>query len=131
MRQGSFPIRHASVALTALLLILLAGVAAAEELEVFTLEGEVEPAAYDDETGDVTAVAIYDGEWGVVLVSPSGKGKELLNHVGALVTATGPITELEADSEFAYEIKVSRYTIVQPGDTAEDTESDPDLDLER
>ena len=58
------------------------------------------------------------------------RGKELLNHVGALVTATGPITELDADSEFAYEIKVSRYTIEQPAEPSDDSEEEPELDPE-
>jgi hypothetical protein len=112
--------RNAPAVWIALLLILAAGATAAEDQEVFTLNGDVEPAAYDEETGDVVAVAIYDNEWGVVLIANAGKGKELLDHVGAVVTATGPIRELDSYSEFAYEITVTRYTIEQPAEPAQD-----------
>jgi hypothetical protein len=124
MNQNHGKTRHCGTLLIAILLLLL-GALAAESQEVVTLEGEIEPAEYDDESGELISVAIYDPKWGSVLVSPEGKGRELLDHVGAIVTATGTIMELSDDSGFEYVIKVSSYTIREP---EEFPEEEPDWD---
>ena len=88
-----------------------------------TLTGEIEVAEYDDD-GNATSVMVYDSEWGEVLVSKEGKGKELLNHVGAVAKVTGTIVELDDDSGYSYAIQVTGYTIEEPAEP----EDDPDLD---
>jgi hypothetical protein len=107
-------------------LVLFLGSFAAASAEVVTLNGEVDPAAYDEETGNLVSVAIFDSEWGSVLVSPGGKGAELLGHVGAVVTVTGTIEELGEDSDYEYAIKVTSYTIDESAEPEEEPEDDPE-----
>ena len=106
--------------------LLFVGIGTAGELETVTITGEIEAAYYDDD-GNVTQVAIYDGEWGSVLVLKSGKGAELLNHLGAFVSATGEIRELDDDSDYSYAVEVASYTIDEPAEP----EEDPDDNLTR
>ena len=74
-----------------------------------TLVGEVFAEQYD-ENGEVSGVSIFDDNWGTVMVSPAGQGRELLSRVGMLVEATGEVEETE---EGDYVITVKRYRIVQ------------------
>lgn len=73
-----------------------------------TITGEVWGEEYDDD-GKATSVSIYDQTWGTVLVSPSGRGRELLKHVGALVEVTGEIHDSE---DGGYVIDVGRFRIL-------------------
>jgi hypothetical protein len=84
-----------------------------------TVRGEVEVADYDDDDG-VTEVAIYDSDWGSVLVLDGGKGADLLDEVGAVVSARGLIRELDEDGEYPYAIEVRSYRIVEPAKPEED-----------
>jgi len=74
-----------------------------------TLVGEVFAEQYD-ENGEVSGVSIFDDNWGTVMVSPAGQGRELLSRVGMLVEATGEVEETE---EGDYVITVKTYRIVQ------------------
>ena len=118
-----------SLAKWALAAVLLAapGVAPAlaDESEAVTVSGEVEAAEYDDD-GNVTQVAIYDEEWGSVLVLRTSKGAELMNHVGAMVTANGVVRELEDDSGYSYSIEVASYTIDEPAEPEDQPYDDPE-----
>jgi len=114
-------------ALAACLFILPAGafvVVAAEQ--IVTLEGEIEVARYDGE--EVAAVAVYDDQWDWVLVVNEGKGKELLNHVGAVVKLTGSIVEIDDDvaDEYSHEIVVKSYTIEEPAEYEPAEDWDPE-----
>jgi hypothetical protein len=115
------------LALSACLLVFLAGLpAVAGEEKIVSIKGEIEAAAYDDD-GAVEAVAIYDSDWGKVLISNGGKGKELLDHVGAFVEVTGKIVEIDEDSHgFAYEIIVTTYAIDESEDPEYEEEWDPE-----
>jgi hypothetical protein len=97
-----------------------------------TLEGEIEEGVYDEEGEILVSVSIWDSEWGSVLISNQGKGAELLNHLGAVATVTGTISELGEDDEsgFAYVIKVSSYTVEEPAEPQDFPEDDPDWDPE-
>jgi hypothetical protein len=85
---------------------------AEEDPEVGTIVGEIDVASEDDE-GNVTGVWIYDGEWGSVLVASTGKGRELLTHVGATVEATGILTELGEEDDFDYQIQIQSYKLLE------------------
>lgn len=80
------------------------------DADLVTLQGEIEPAIYDDD-GEITAVMIFDREWGSVLIDRDGKGSDLLEHVGSIATVRGTIHELDDDSDFSYAIQVVDYTI--------------------
>jgi len=104
--------------------LLLVSPAKADGMAATTIRGEVEAANYDED-GRVTKVAVYDDEWGAVLVLENGKGTELLKHVGVLVSATGNIRELDDDSGYSYAIEVTSYTIDEPAEPDEDPDHDP------
>ena len=108
--------RTASTAalLIGLALLFVGAPTHAEEDEV-TLKGYIDAAEYDDE-GNVTSVSIYDTEWGAVLISKEGKGKELIAHVDAGVELTGRIVELDDESGYSYEITVSAFKLEEPED---------------
>ena len=114
----------------AVVLLLLGGPLAARGEEAVTLEGEIEEVEYDEETGKATSVSIWDSEWGSVLISKQGKGRELLDHVGAVAKVTGTIAELDEESEFAYVITVQSYTIEEPAEPDDDPEDIPETDPE-
>lgn len=97
-------------ALIACAVVALAGALAFANEDPTTLSGEIEIAQTDDD-GNVKAVAIYDVEWGSVLISNNEKGKELLKHVGELATVNGTIVELDEESDYLYEIRVTSYVI--------------------
>jgi hypothetical protein len=119
-------IRYRPVLSACLLACLVGSQLGAGEENIVTLKGAIEVAAYDDD-GAVEAVAVYDSDWGEVLVSNEGKGKELLDHVGAFAEITGTIVEIDEDSHgFEYEIIVTTYTI----EGSEDLENDEDWDPE-
>jgi hypothetical protein len=112
-----------------LLMLLLAGPIPARAEEEVTIEGEIEEGEYDGESGAPVNVSIWDSEWGSVLVSTQGKGRELLNHIGAVAKVTGTIRELDDGSGFPYVIQVSSYTIVtsaEPDDYPDEPDEDPD-----
>jgi hypothetical protein len=83
-----------------------------ESQEQFTITGEVE-AVERDEQNTPTAVSLFDSEWGEVLIAPTGRGKELLKHVGALVEATGRIEELADNGDFIYQMTVQSFNILE------------------
>ena len=98
------------------------------ESEQATVSGEIE-AAELNEDGVATRVAIYDGEWGLVLIAGKGKGKELLKHVGEYAEVQGTLEELGEDSEHDYVMTVSSYVLEDLGESEEDSdepEEDPD-----
>jgi hypothetical protein len=101
--------------------VLASGVFVAGNEELQTITGEVEPAEHD-ENGDVSSVGIYDDEWGWVVIANEGKGKELLAHVGAVVKASGTITEPDDESGTKYVMKVSSYSIEEPAEPWDDPE---------
>ena len=107
-------------------LLLTVGLAwAADDETAVVLRGEIEPADYDDD-GEVTAVSIYDDEWGDVLISLQGKGKELLEHVGAVAEIRGTVRELEDDSGYSYAIRVTAYEIQEPAEPEDDPDWEPE-----
>jgi hypothetical protein len=112
------------VALPACLLVIVAGSPAIADEESVTLNGEIEVAEYDED-GNVASTAIYDSEWGFVLISNEGKGIELLAHIGALATVTGEVVKVDDDNGYSHTIIVSSYTIVEPAEP----QPDPDADL--
>jgi len=115
----------ATCVLAAVVLALLAvAPTAAGEAEAMSVSGEIEISEYDDD-GNVAQVTIYDSEWGSVLVLNNGKGAELLKHVGAVVTATGDIRELDEDSGYSYAIQVTSFTIDEPVEPEEEPGDDP------
>jgi hypothetical protein len=116
---------RSSTALAVCVVAVLAGSFVIADEESVTLNGEIEVAEYDDD-GNAASVMVYDSKWGEVLVSKEGKGKELLNHVGAVAKVTGIIVELDDDSDYSYAIKVSGYTIEEPTDPEDDPDWDPD-----
>jgi len=70
--------------------------------------------------GKVRSVYIKDAQEGDFLVARGTEiGKELLNHVGATVRATGYVKKARPDSDYAHVIDVLNYKIVPSG------ESDP------
>lgn len=97
----------------------LASTVFGEEEEMVTLSGELDAAEFSDE-GDVLSVLIDDPDWGSVLVIAEDDAEDLLDAVGAQVTITGRLVELEEGEEFRYAIEVISYTI-------HDEEEDPDL----
>jgi hypothetical protein len=103
------------------LLVAFCALPAIAEEEEATISGEIEVADYSEEDGSVTAVSVFDVEWGDVLISNEGKGRELLNHVGAETTIVGRIFDLDDDSGYLYEIRVSSYVIDEPADLDEDS----------
>ena len=119
-------IRKGSLVLSVLLLVAFccAPPAMAEEEEEVTISGEIEVAEYSEEDGSVLSVSVFDMEWGDVLIANEGKGKELLKQVGAEATIVGRIFDIDDDSGYRYEIKVSSYVIEAPAETDEDTDYD-------
>ncbi|MDX1387579.1 MAG: hypothetical protein R3344_00190 [Acidobacteriota bacterium] len=109
-----------------ILLVFSASAGAAKE-EVVTLQGDIETAEYDDD-GNVSAVSVYDGDWGSVLIRNHGKGAELSRHVGAVAKVTGTIVELDDDSGYSYAITATSYTIVTPAESEEEDPEDWDPD---
>jgi hypothetical protein len=105
--------------------VALAGTISLAGEEAVTLNGEIEVAEYDDD-GNVLSVMVYDSEWGSVLVSGEGKGKELLKHVGAVAKVTGTLVELDDESFYSYSIRVSSFSIEE----AAEPDDDPDWDQE-
>jgi hypothetical protein len=105
--------------------LMLVGPNTLRATETVTLNGEVEAADYDED-GTVIDVAIFDGEWGSVLVLRTGKGAKLLNHVGAVVSATGEIRELDDESGYLYSIEVTSYSIDSPVEPEEDLGDEPE-----
>jgi len=94
---------------------------AQDAAEMDVISGEVEAADFDED-GNVVAVSIYDMQWGAVLVRGEGRGAELLKQVGAIVTATGHIEELDDDSAYQYAIRVESYTVDEPAADAESSD---------
>ena len=82
------------------------------------IAGEVFVEEYDG-SGEVSSVSILDESWGKVLVSPAGKGLELLDRIGSYVEATGTVDETD---EGDYIITVKSYKVVD----VEDDESEED-----
>jgi hypothetical protein len=120
-------IRRLATPLVALL-VLIVGPPAAWGADPVTIEGEIEVAEYDEQSGEPISVYIWDSDWYSVLISNEGKGRELLDHIGDVARVTGTITELDADSEFQYLMKVSSYTIEEPAEPEEYPEDEPDFD---
>jgi hypothetical protein len=107
-------------------LLLAAGLGwAAENEATVVLKGEIEPSDYDDD-GEVRAVSIYDDEWGDVLISLEGKGKALLEHVGAVAEVRGTIRELDDDSGYPYVIRVTAYEIHEPAEPEDYPDWEPE-----
>jgi hypothetical protein len=103
---------------------LLAGSGLAEENSAATIRGEVEAAQYDDQDR-VIQVSIFDGEWGAVLVLNEGRGRELLKHVGAIVSATGQLSEIDDESGYLYAIRVESYKLDETDEPQEEPEDEP------
>lgn len=116
-------------ALSAVVLAIGAASPAIANQESVTLKGEIEAADYDDD-GEVASAAVYDDEWGWVLIVGQGKGRELLSHVGSTAEITGQLDEIDdPDSDYSYAIKVASYKIVEPAEEPEDyPDWDPDDD---
>lgn len=123
MESKTFLARSMIVLSICLLVILVGSPATAKVEEAVALHGEIEAAEYDGD-GNVVSVAVYDSEWGSVLISKEGKGKELLKHVGAIATVEGKIVESEDDPEYSYSIKVSGYKIEDSADRSWDDEDE-------
>jgi hypothetical protein len=122
-KDETMAIAYVLAAILCALLLVEPGTAAAEE--TVTISGEIEAADYDDD-GEVNQVAVFDSEWGSVLVLKSGKGNELLSLVGVIVSATGELSELDDDSGYSYAIEVTSYTIDEPPDPEEDPGDNPE-----
>jgi len=105
------------------LLPLAPPLVAEEGQEQFTITGEIE-AVEQDEQNTPTAVSLFDTEFGEVLIAPTGKGKELLKHVGALVEATGRIEELPDNGDFIYQMTVQSFTILEQAPDSSQDESE-------
>lgn len=101
------------LATVALLVALFGGIQTAHA-DNTTINGQVEAAAYDDD-GNIIEVTIFDASWGSVLVLQGGKGAELLELVGAIVSATGDLREHDNDP-YPYTISVTDYTVEEPSD---------------
>ena len=101
------------------LLVALCGVVQTAHAETATISGEVEATEYDED-GNVIEVAIYDDDWGSVLVWQNEKGAELLDLVGAIVSATGDLREHD-DDPFPYTISVTDYTVEEPAEPEGDS----------
>jgi hypothetical protein len=116
--------RLAASLIAAFVLVLGASIAGSEDTQ--TIAGEVEPAEHDED-GDVSSVGIYDNDWGWVVISNTGKGKELLDYVGAMVTVTGTIEKIDDGRGPAHVMEVSSYSIDEPAEHEEYPEDwDPD-----
>jgi hypothetical protein len=114
-----------SAALALCVVAAFAGSFVVADEDSVTLNGEIQVADYDDD-GNATSVMVYDSEWGSVLISKEGKGKELVNHIGAVAKVTGIIVELDDDSGYSYAIKVTGYTIEEPAEPEDDPDWDPE-----
>lgn len=112
-------------ALAACVIAALAATPVLAEEKSVTLTGEIEVAEYDDDD-KVVSVMLYDSEWGSVLVAREGKGKELLGHVGAIVTVTGTLFEPDDDSGYSQAIRVTGYTIKEPAERYDEPDLDPE-----
>jgi hypothetical protein len=117
MYESRIPSWHlAALLLAAIALAFGASIAGSEDMQ--TITGEVEPAEHDED-GDVSSVGIYDNDWGWVVISNTGKGEELLDHVGDVVTVTGTIEELDDGRGPAHVMEVSSYSIDEPAEPEE------------
>ena len=117
--------RHLAALLLGALLVV-SGASLAESGEQQTIRGEVEPADYDED-GFVSRVGIYDEEWGWVLISHQGKGKELLEHVGAVAKVSGTIVEPDAESGGDRVMRVTDFSIEEPAEPTDDPDDwDPE-----
>ena len=125
MRVKSTWILAVFAALAAALLVL-AGTQTAWAAESVTIEGDIEEAEYDPETDDVISVSIWDAELGSVLIANSGKGRELLGHVGDEVRVTGIINEFDEESGFDYVMDVTSYEVISQVESEEEPEDEPD-----
>jgi hypothetical protein len=101
------------------------GLFAEEDQKQVTITGEIEAVDYDEQDMP-TAVSVFDAEWGEVLIAHTGKGKELLKQVGALVELTGRIEELADNGDFVYQLTVQSYTILEQAPDSSYEEPDPD-----
>ena len=101
------------------------GLFAEEDKERVTITGEIEAVDYDEQDMP-TAVSVFDTEWGEVVIAHTGKGKELLKQVGALVEVTGRIDELADNGDFVYQLAVHSYTILEQAPDSGYDESDPE-----
>lgn len=115
--------------LSACLLAILSGSPVTAYEEDVTLRGAIEIAERDDD-GNVAAVVVHDNEWGSVLISDEGTGKQLLGHVGAVATIIGTIVETDDDSGYSYTITVDDYTIEEPEEPEEEPDDEPDPDYD-
>lgn len=95
----------------------------ADAEEKVTLKGEIE-VAESDHDGTVLSVAIYDDEWGSVLILSTGQGKALLGHAGKVATVSGTLVEPDEDSGYSHAIRVSSY-VLDESDEKDDDEHDP------
>lgn len=111
------------------LLVLLGSLVASAEIsrivaaEPVTLQGEIEIVEYDDD-GNVASVAIYDEERGSILVSNSGKGRDLLEHVGAYVEVSGRLVESQENDLYEFQVVVTGYKVKRPEDDPDDDQDD-------
>ena len=112
-------------ALTACMIAALVATWVLAEQEPVSLKGEIEVAEYADD-GKAVSVMVYDSDWGSVLISKEGKGKELLGHIGAVAKVTGTLVELDDDSGYSYAIRVSGYAIEEPAERDDDQDWDPE-----
>ncbi len=102
--------RWLPIAVAAMLVLGGSGVTA----DTATVSGQVEATRYDED-GNAVEVAINDSEWGSILVLEGGRGAELLDLVGAVVSATGDLREGDGDPH-AYTIEVTDFTVEEPAD---------------
>ena len=103
------------------LLIVLGGAQTNTDYEPVTLNGEIEVADYGHD-GEATSIVVNDREWGLVLISNSGVGSELLAHVGAVLEITGELTEIQDESGYTHSIRVTDYSILEPAEPTSDRE---------
>lgn len=87
--------------------------------EVVTLTGEVE-AVDENEEGVVTSVAVFDPDYGSVLIDSAGKGRQLLDLVDSTVRVHGTIEELDEESGFLFLMHVTGFEELDPSESEED-----------
>jgi hypothetical protein len=93
---------------------------ATEPIQVKTISGVVR--AYEFNGDVVSSVYVVDQEDNKFLVLSEGRGKKLLNHVGATVSIKGSL-EPARDPAFSQAIKVRRFTVT-------DESSEEEMDSE-
>ena len=76
--------------------------------EEVALVGSLNAAEYASD-GQVTAVSIDDEERGSVLVSSTGKGKELIALVGESVKISGILMETPDEADFEHVVDVVSF----------------------